>query len=201
MYVTNRGTLAGVPCSRPPGRFALGGYDDVTIYAPDDEGGLGLFGIALPAIIGGAVSVGKSIFGGGGNGGRSAATIAADAADQMRYYQMALAGDTTTIVEGMTAEARLRWEASPANAGNPQEVAGATNLLRQLDAERARKRAEAERLAAERDAQARAAAANPLTAMGSLFSAPTGGGGLNVNTLLLAGMGGLLMFTLLGKRR
>jgi len=111
-----------------------------------------LLGLNIGKIIGGVVKaipgVGQAVDiatglispGGGGasSGGRSPEVLAKDAADQARYYQLAKAGDTTTIVEsGMTAEQRLRWEASPANYGNPAEVVGAQRYLAMLAQDRA----------------------------------------------------------------
>ncbi|MCP4902928.1 MAG: hypothetical protein GY906_38690 [bacterium] len=156
---------------------------------PNDQQLGGIFG-TIGRIAGGVVKGATGIdvggiFGGGngGPGGRSPEVIAADAADQSRYFEMAKAGDTTTVVEsGMTAEQRLQWEASPANAGNPAEVGGAQRYLTMLE-------------------QYRTAQLEQRGAGGGAFAPVMAGIGGGINPLLLAGVAGLGMMLLLGRRK
>lgn len=126
------------------------------LYHFENDDTLGLFGINLGKLFKGAVGVVAGFIPGGSiavdiatglipggsqevpnSGGRTAGTINKDLADQARYFQLAAAGDTFTRVEGgMTALARLIWEASPANSGNPYEVNNARVLLQRLAASR-----------------------------------------------------------------
>lgn len=197
MYVTSCGTRAGDPTSRPLPRFELGGYDDQVTYAMTDEDGtLGIFGIALPTVI----SLGKKIFGGGGTGcvygGPQQATR--DLMQTIRTVNAYLFSKGLPIHEPSFAHLRSIAD------GSNQEAIDCPPLQAEVAAFLAEY--EQNRVVASQVVTTRAPTffekliPTAAGATGGLVPVAGVAGGGGINTLLLAAAGGLLIFSLLGRK-